>query len=370
MGVNLLELLRRYDKTGIYNVYLRWHELLSDTYRVVRESFSVPREINVHGKVIRYGDINKVVICGMGGSGIVGDLVYDMYQDVAEVPIVVIKDYHLPRFCDERTLVIAISYSGNTEETISAFVEGIERGCQVVSVSSGGVLEEFAKKLGTPHVAVPRGTQPRAALPCLVAATLAILEKFNVIGDTGGDVKECSAVLRDVIEENRPEVGGRALELANAIGDKVPFICGHTFYRGVAIRLKNEFNENSKVVAVASTLPEFDHNDIVGWELKPSNVVPVFIRDRDEDEVTRARVTCTEDVLRSLGLRIEEIWARGRSRLAKVLSLCLLGGLASVYLAVLRGLDPGEVVTISLLKRYMSEKLRVVESLRKRLCIE
>lgn len=368
MSYDLSTRLRELDRAGIYQAYLEWPEAVVTQYRDVLEHFRLPEKITVRGRELRYRDVRGVVIAGMGGSGIVGDIVYDLLQDRSLKPLAVVKDYHLPTYVTEDFLVIAVSYSGNTEETISAYVEAVRRGCPVVTVSSGGVLREFAERLGTPHITLPTGKKPRAALPYMISAVLAVLELCEVTPHLGREVEECSEVLRRVVEENRAEVGGEALELAQDLRGKVPVIYGTTIYRGAALRLKNEFNENSKVIAVAAALPELDHNDIVGWEypdVSPRVALPIFIRDEYEDPITRARVEATEQVLRELGVPYRELWASGEGRYARILSVCLKGGLASVYLGVLYGLDPSETRTIDILKREMGKRAKVVEKLRR-----
>ena len=310
---------------------------------------------------ISYRKPKKIVVAGMGGSGIGGELLKDWSKDTATVPIEVCKDYHLPAYVDEDTLVITTSYSGETEETLSVFLETFRKKCMMIAISSGGTLQSFAEKLDVPFLQVPKGMAPRATLPYLFMPLTVILHEIGVAPSIRDDLSETVKVLKKVSGENSPEVSAGdnpSKTLASGIFTTVPTIYGFEFYRAVAQRFKTQINENSKNPAKWEYLPELDHNEVVGWEkarefAKCFSVV--FIRDKEESAEIRKRILVSREIIQKTLDKIFEVWAQGQSRLARMSSVICVGDFTSVYLSLLRGVDPTPVVTIDFLKRRLSE---------------
>jgi len=315
-----------------------------------------------------------LIVAGMGGSAIGGELLKDWTRDKIAVPVEVCREYSLPAYADEDTLVFVVSYSGETEESLSVFLDALKRGCTTVCISSGGKLREFAKKLNAPHLLVPSGMAPRATLPYLFLPMLVLLEKIGLVSNVGSEVSETLKVLKVVSNENSPSKtldGNLSKTLASALNGTVPVVYGFGYYRAVAQRFKTQFNENSKVPAKWETFSELNHNEIVGWESGgklAKHFSTVFIRDAEEPAEMRKRIEITEKLVHKQELKVFEVQGLGKSRLAKMCSVICVGDFASVYLALLRGIDPTPVKTINILKEKLEEsgvKAKIVHELQK-----
>lgn len=310
---------------------------------------------------VNYPKPRTIIVAGMGGSAISGELLKDWASDRVEVPIEVCREYRLPAYADRRTLVFIVSYSGETEESLSALLDAIRRKCMPVCMSSGGKLHEFAEKLNFPHVLLPSGMAPRATLPYLFMPLPLILEKIGLVSDVGSEISEVPKILRLVSLENSPKKplsGNFSKNLASNIGETVPVVYGFGMYRAVAQRFKTQFNENSKVPAKWEFFPELNHNEIVGWEAAKKiarNFSLIFIRDRGEPDETRLRIEATQKILRDKSLRAFEVWSKGEGRMARMLSVVCTGDFTSVYLALLRRIDPTPVRSIVILKQKIRQ---------------
>jgi glucose/mannose-6-phosphate isomerase len=323
---------------------------------------------------ISYRKPETIVVAGMGGSAIGGELMKDWAWDRMTLPVDVCREYHLPAYANKKTLVFATSYSGETEETLSVFLEALKRRCMIICISSGGALTEFAEKLSIPHLLVPSGMAPRATLPYLFVPLLGILEKMGLAPGVGTEFSETVKVLKQVSFENsleRPLSGNLSKKLASNVYGAVPTVYGFGFYRAVAQRLKTQFNENSKNPAKWESFPELNHNEIVGWEqarefAKCFSVI--FIRDAEEPKQIMERIEFTKEMISRVAVKLSEVWSSGKSTLAKMSSVICVGDFTSVYLAVLRGIDPTPVRTIALLKERLKKtgvKEKAVQELQK-----
>jgi glucose/mannose-6-phosphate isomerase len=323
---------------------------------------------------ISYSKPQAIIVAGMGGSAIGGELLKDWARDKISVPIEVCREYSLPAYADENTLVFVVSYSGETEESLSAFLDAVKRKCMVVCISSGGMLREFAEKLNVPHLRVPSGMAPRATLPYLFMPLPILLEKNGLLSDVTSEISETIKILKRVSDSNLPEKpldSNFSKKLASTICGTVPVVYGFGFYRSVAQRFKTQFNENSKVPAKWESFPELNHNEIVGWEAvkelaKYFSVI--LIRDEAEPEAMRQRILATKELIRRESVKIFEIQSVGKSTLAKMSSVICMGDFTSVYLAILRGTDPTPVKTIDLLKEKVKQsgvKERIICELQK-----
>jgi glucose/mannose-6-phosphate isomerase len=304
---------------------------------------------------------DNVIVAGMGGSAIGGDLLKDWTKNKAEVPIEVYREYSLPDYADKKTLVIIISYSGDTEEALSAFSDALKRECMIFCISSGGALLKFAQKHSVPFVQVPSGMPPRAALPYLLVPLLVLMEKTLVVLDATTELEEAIQVLGKVCTENspvNPAIDNPSKDLALYIDNTVPIIYGFGIFRGVAQRLKCQFNENSKSPAKWEYFSEIDHNEIVGWE-HPGNTIrsftAVFLRDIDEPVEMESRIEITKQIMEQAGVVTINVTAQGISLLARMLSIVVFGDFVSVYLAVLHEVDPTPVQSINVLKATLEK---------------
>lgn len=322
---------------------------------------------------LKYSKPTNIVVAGMGGSGIGGELLKDWARDKAQMPIEVSRDYSLPAYANEKSLVLIVSYSGETEESLSAFLDAAKRNCMIHCISSGGSLLEFAEKLNVPYLRVPSGMPPRAALPYLFTPLLKALEKMKIVPSVSEDLSEAITLLERISGENAPEKPARenfSKTLALGIDESVPVVYGFGVYRSVAQRFKQQFNENSKIPSKWEFFSELNHNEIVGWE-KAGKLAKcfstIFIRDKNEPNEIRNRIETTKALMRS-DSKMFEVWAQGKSALARMLSAICIGDFTSVYLAILRKVDPTPVKTIALLKEKMKQsgtKEKIIRELEK-----
>lgn len=321
---------------------------------------------------INYSKPEKIIIAGMGGSAIGGDLVKDWVRNQLKVPIEVNREYYLPQYADQKTLVLIISYSGDTEESLSSFLDALNKKCMIYCISSGGALLKYAKKHNVPYSVVPGGMPPRAALPYLLVPMLVFLEKSGLVLGVKEGLEETLKILDKICKENGPDnllCENFAKNLAHNIGDSTPTVYGFDYFRSVALRFKQQFNENSKSPAKSEVFPEIDHNEIVGWETRGELTrwfSLIFIRDRNEANEIRSRIENTKNIVEQAGLMTFEIEAEGQSRLAKMISTVVIGDFVSVYLAILREVDPTPVRNIDYLKETLKQngvKNRIIKEL-------
>ncbi|HDP69320.1 MAG TPA: bifunctional phosphoglucose/phosphomannose isomerase [Actinobacteria bacterium] len=306
---------------------------------------------------------DSIAILGMGGSGISGDIVKILLDDELDIPIFVNKGYDLPKFMNKNTLVFAVSYSGNTEETLSAFEQAISLGAFVVSITSGGELAKRARDRNLPVVLIPSGLQPRASLGYLLFPILVVLEKLGLIGtekdDTDKVIDHLEQARRELSVKN-PLDKNRAKQLAKRLIGKVPVIYGSDGITGVAaLRWKCQLNENSKIPAFYNIFPELNHNETVGWELLEEiteNFFLILFRDEHDHPRIKKRMDITHSLIQEHFNGVFEVRAKGESKLERIFSIIYLGDFVSAYLAIIEGVDPSPVERIRVLKEELAKE--------------
>ena len=330
-----------------------------------RDAINRAKQVKVPEKV----KPKNIVIAGMGGSAIGGEILQDWLREELPIPIEVCKDYVLPAYANEDTLFFANSYSGNTEETLSAFVEAIRRKCMAITITSGGHLLSFSKKLQVRHVIIPSQLPPRVAIPYLFFPLPVLMERMGVFSGREEDIEEAIRVLKKVGEESSPETpteNNTAKKLALELLGTTPVIYGFRQYGAIARRLKTQFNENSKVPSKHDVFPELNHNETVGWEASEAltkNYSVILIRDPDEPPEIKHRIETTKSLAFHKAKKVLEIHARGEGKLAKMFSVLRVGDFASVYLAILQRVDPTPVKIIDRIKMEMKKRFDVTEKL-------
>jgi glucose/mannose-6-phosphate isomerase len=300
-----------------------------------------------------------LVVCGMGGSGIGGDLAVAALGDRATRPITTVRGYALESWAGPDSLVLCASYSGNTEETLACFEAAGAAGAARVALTTGGQLADAAREESVPVIGVPAGMQPRAAVLYMIVATLECAALCGAAPGLHSEIDMATGLLETLVEEWGPDSAedSEAKAAARALQGTLPVVHGAGPTAAPARRWKTQLNENADAAAFWSELPEANHNEICGWERGRASapLSAVFLEDPDQHPriVRRIELTC-EEVERAGG-SVVRAQSRGDTRLERVLSLVLLGDLTSVYLAVLDGVDPTPVEPIERFKAALAK---------------
>jgi glucose/mannose-6-phosphate isomerase len=294
-----------------------------------------------------------LIVAGMGGSGIGGRLARASIGSRARRPLTIVGGYALPAWVGPETLVLCASYSGSTEETLSCYVHAGELGARRLVATTGGPLAEHARADRVPVIPLPGGFQPRAAVGYALVSALEAAALCDAAPALHGEVEAAAALAESLAVEWGPDgpEDGTAKRLARALVDTVP-VAGTELTSEVAYRWKTQINENAELPAFASALPELDHNEIVGWAAARDRArfSAVFLEDPAEHERNARRIELTARAAETGAAAVERVLAVGESRTERVVSLVLLGDLVSLYMAVLRGIDPASVHAIDDLK--------------------
>jgi glucose/mannose-6-phosphate isomerase len=305
-----------------------------------------------HRFIAPIADFNNVVVTGLGGSGIGGSIVQNYVFDKLKIPFVVNKEYFLPAFVNKKSLVLVCSYSGNTEETLQALYQAKKVGATIVCITSGGQVAEFANKKGLDCILVPAGMPPRACIGYSLVQILYTLSYFGLIGNTF--VKEIDRSIKQLIAEEK-NIQKQAQAVAKKIFGKLPIIYTASNYEGVAVRFRQQLNENSKMLAWHGAIPEMNHNELVGWRDDAQDKVVVILKTDDDYERVKLRLEINKKVFKKHTSNIIEIKGEGEGYWGKVFYFIHLTDWVSIILAELRGVDATEVKVIDFLKKSLAK---------------
>jgi glucose/mannose-6-phosphate isomerase len=298
-----------------------------------------------------------VVLAGMGGSAAGAELITACAAEHLDVPILVHRGYGLPASAGKDALVVASSYSGDTEEVLSAVETAVERSLAVVAITAGGRLAQLASGRGLPRVGLPDGLMPRMALGYLFFTTLRLLGDAGLAVATDSEIEEALEVLGALAEElgpARPPAQNEAKRLAAAIDTRLPVFYGGPATGGVAYRWKTDVEENAKRIALAGAVPEMNHNEIEAWRPPAAAAMrAVLLRDRDEPPEIARRFAVLRELIAPGAGDVVECWSRGTGRPARLLGLAYVGAWTSYYLAVGDGVDPWPVPMLDEIKRRL-----------------
>jgi glucose/mannose-6-phosphate isomerase len=306
-----------------------------------------------------YRNARTVVIAGMGGSAIGGSLVTALAEGESAVPVAVNRAYHLPAYVDEDALIIASSYSGTTEETLSAVEEALQAGAMVIGVTTGGRLAELARDRGFPVVVFDYDAAPRAALGHSFGLLLGLLDRLGFVESKAADVTEAVDVLQRlqrVIGPAVPKTRNPAKDIAEQLTGRIPIVYGAGIMIPVARRWKGQFNENAKTMAAYDELPELNHNSVEGYRYPASlqaNTFVVMLRSALDSSAIQARFDVTAGLLHDADLPHASVTAWGDTATGQMLSAIHFGDFVSFYLAALNGVDATPVDKIRHLKREL-----------------
>ena len=304
----------------------------------------------------------NIVVLGMGGSAIGGDLLSDYLADELSIPIVVIRGYDIPEFVDENSLVFAVSYSGNTEETLSALKRCLEAKARVIALTSGGKFAALARENNFPVIKAPAGIQPRAAISYLFFPILKVLERMGIAKERHEETEETLNILQELSKEygaKSPFEDNLAKKVALSLYQHLPLIYGSEgLLEAVAMRWKTQINENSKWPCFWNVFSELDHNEIVGYEIENSinrQVKVVYLQDKEGILRVEQRRGITRKIIEDKVAEFIVCPTRGKGKMARMFSLIFLGDLASYYLAILNQVDPSPVACIEDLKKELAK---------------
>lgn len=334
-----LEDLKKYDPTEIYKIYDRWPEMAKQSYD---EEFSS----------VIFENINHIVFSGMGGSGIIGDILFAIFSKT-NLHVTIVKGYLLPKTVDPKTLVICLSSSGNTVETLFVLRSASELGCKIIALASGGKIEEFCKKNQIKFFKIKLIHSPRASLPTLLYSTLKILQNILPIKQAEiYDSIDNLEITRQKICSSNLSTTNPALNMANWIRD-IPIIYYPNGLQSVAIRFKNSLQENSKMHAMIEDVIEACHNNVVAWE-KSSKVLPIIISGVDDHEKTKERWKILKKLFANYDVDFREISSINGNVLSKIVSLIYILDYVTTYRASLSKTDPTPINPIDFIKSKLS----------------
>ena len=346
--------IEKYDESSMLELIESFPEQCQDAQRLGDE-FELPQ---------RFKSSYKNIVCaGLGGSAIGSDLVRSYIADEALIPVFVNRNYTLPNFVSRDTLVIASSYSGNTEEILSAYSDARSRGSQISVITSGGKLEKIANQDDVPCLVVPASFPPRCALGYSFFPLLLILSKIGIVKDQEAFIDDAIHNLRK-LKDSRigykvPERDNLAKRIAGEIFGKLPVIyAGHDHIDAVVTRWRGQLAENSKTLSSGHLFPEMNHNEIVGWENPKRTLkecVAIILRDSADHPRVSRRMEITGRTLKDSRVKVLEVSSVGKELLARMLSLVYIGDFVSFYLAILNGIDPTPVEKITAIKRELAK---------------
>lgn len=351
--MNIGELKLEYDKSDMYSV-------ISNMPDQIREAVKLAEGFHVN---IDTESVSSILFAGMGGSAIGGDLVRSILEDECKLPISVVRNYNLPRWAGESTLALITSYSGNTEESLSAYDDAREKGCKIICITTGGKLQELANNDEVPVLIIPAGLPPRGAIAYSSIPWLLIFASLGIIKNRSNDIESMAVELEKVINE----YGNYDLERVNlplsiakkAVG-KIPLIYVSTgAFNVIGKRWVNQIQENAKMLAYTNELPEMNHNEIVGWHLtgqSKESVLPIFIISNNNHPRVNLRFDITSSLAEDKIGEVVRINPADDKLIVQLFSLIVMGDFFSYYLSLLNNVDPGPVDIITELKEQLGAR--------------
>lgn len=325
-------------------------QLITDFPAQLRDALKIGQKISVqtHGESIQH-----ILVIGMGGSGIGANFVQQFVQQECPVPIQVSKSYEIPAWVNKHTFVICSSYSGNTEETLSGFHKALQAEAKIFCISSGGQLIQEAQKHGLDYIELPDDSpSPRACLGYSLIQQVVVLNKMGWVADQQVEALRLSA---DFLEQEQEDIKQRAKNIARFLQDKFPIIYTTDHLGPVAVRLRQQLNENAKMLCSHHLIPEMNHNELVGWRDQHSDVAVLILRSDLDHPRNQTRIDINKEIIEQYTNTLIEVYAKGSSLIMQSMYLVHLGDWISWYLSDLRQMDAIEVHVIDYLKKELSK---------------
>ena len=341
--MNINNFVEKYDTENQFKV-------LKDSYKQISSAWNNKIELSdSKGK-----KFSSIVYCGLGGSAISGDLLVDYLSGELSIPFKVVRGYNIPFFVNKETLIIISSYSGNTEESISCFNQALKKNCKIVAITSGGIIEENAKKNKIPFVKIQSGFQPRYALGLSFFSLLRVMQELEFINEEK-NVKAITDLWQRRGEEYLTE-NNNAVKFAEELTGFIPVIYSAEFLSSAGYRFKSQFNENSKLHAFHNNIPEMNHNEIIGWESykeKIFNAKIIYLLDKEYHPQNTKRFNILKEILSNQKLDILTLESNEKDKKVRIMDLIFLCDWITFYTAVLRGFNPSEIDFIHQMKKSL-----------------
>ena len=297
-------------------------------------------------------EIRNILICGLGGSGIGGTIVSDIISSKVNIPIAATKDYSIPNFVNEHTLVIANSYSGNTEETLYALEKCQARGAEIAVITSGGKLKTIAEENKYNKIIIPGNQPPRAMFGYAFTELFFMLNHYGIIDDSFKSDFDKAITL---IDTEKADIQKQAMNLAKKMYKQTPVIYVAKGFEGVAVRFRQQLNENSKMLGWHNVVPEMNHNELLGWRTNVDDLAVVYFRNKCDYDRNQIRMDINKKVISKFTSNITEIWSKGDSLIENSLYHISVGDWTSWYLSEMNNVDAIEIDVIDFLKGELAK---------------
>ena len=297
-------------------------------------------------------EIRNILICGLGGSGIGGTIVSDIISSKVNIPIAATKDYSIPNFVNEHTLVIANSYSGNTEETLYALEKCQARGAEIAVITSGGKLKTIAEENKYNNIIIPGNQPPRAMFGYAFTELFFMLNHYGIIDDS---FKSDFDKAINLIDTEKADIQKQAMNLAKKMYKQTPVIYVAKGFEGVAVRFRQQLNENSKMLGWHNVVPEMNHNELLGWRTNVNDLAVVYFRNKCDYDRNQIRMDINKKVISKFTSNITEIWSKGDSLIENSLYHISVGDWTSWYLSEMNNVDAIEIDVIDFLKGELAK---------------
>ncbi len=344
--------MKKLDKSNFYKFLENFPVQITDSERIIKESKLPSFDLN---------KIKQIIISGMGGSAIAGDILASYLEKQLTVPLIINRKEFLPAYVSEKTLVIISSNSGNTTETLAAYKQALEKNAQVLIITSGGELKQEAEEKNIALLQIPSGYPPRQAFGY---AFFTLLFQFNQWGWIKLEKKEIDDVkttVKTLLKRNLPAKSNKnslSFNIARTIYKKIPiFYTATSWLEPVLTRWRNQINENTKSLAFSKGMPEMNHNEIVGWEMDypaNDNLVVIFLKDLNVKGERKKRLKLTREIIAKKCQNIVDVFPDGKTELGQMIGMIYLGDWVSYYLAMFYDKDPINIKNIDYLKSKLS----------------
>ncbi|MBK9737416.1 MAG: bifunctional phosphoglucose/phosphomannose isomerase [Saprospiraceae bacterium] len=311
-------------------------------------------EIGEEAKILSHpSEIRNIIMAGMGGSGIGGAFVADIISGECKCPFNVVSGYILPTYINTHSLIIISSYSGNTEETLSALQQALKTEAKIVCIASGGKIIDLARQSGLDYIILPSGwPSPRACLGFSLVQQLYILFKLGLISKSS--IEQIRTAV-DLLIFEQDDIMQKASKIAELLYKKMPVMYSTDRAESIGVRWRQQINENSKMLCWHHVLPEMNHNELVGWKSKHEDLAVIFLRNRDDLKRNQVRMDITKQIVGQYASTVIEIYSKGQSLTEKLMYMVHLGDWVSWYLAQLNNVDASEIMVIDQLKKELDK---------------